>query len=111
MVAIILVNTALCWLSCRVGSPLMREIRIIAFNVKNHGLRALAPKRRTKATHRDAMIWKQLGDQVEPRNIMIVEPRSGSADRGIRATRIAPDAFKLRPGVLVDLPTRNALTL
>jgi hypothetical protein len=50
-------------------------------------------------------------DQVEPRNIEIVEARNVSADRGIRATRIAPDAFKVRPGVLVDMPTSNALTL
>ena len=44
IVAVILVATALPWLSWRVGSPRMTEIGTIVFNVKTHGLRALAPK-------------------------------------------------------------------
>ena len=44
IVAMIFVATALFWLSWRVGSPLMTEIRTVTSNVGNHGLRALAPR-------------------------------------------------------------------
>jgi hypothetical protein len=44
IVAVFLVVTALSWISWRVGSPLMTEIRTSVFSAKNHGLRALAPR-------------------------------------------------------------------
>jgi hypothetical protein len=44
IVAIVLVATGLCWLSWRVGSPLMTEIRTAEANLKSHGLRYLAPR-------------------------------------------------------------------
>jgi hypothetical protein len=43
-IAMVLVVGALCWLSWRVGSPLMTEVRTTVTNATSHGLRALAPR-------------------------------------------------------------------
>ena len=95
IIAMILVAMALCWLSWRVGSPLMTEIRTSQFNVKARGLRALAPKRRTEATHWDAMISERFGDQVEPHHIEINGTTECEADHRDMATMTVPGTFKV----------------